>query len=122
MVLQSLVKSADKNLDEAMDWKEFEGFGDFDLVFRRWPQMWRILQEDLLAALNMCGGGEGKCFPLPWTTEDLKRCQAFPTLTMCVQVFLRAKGDRPTRPELCLPRRFPVPWMDPRRLARSQNN
>ena len=84
MVLQSLVKSADKNLDEAMDWKEFEGFGDFDLVFRRWPQMWRILQEDLLTALNMCGGGEGKCFPLPWTTEDLKRCQAFPTLTMCV--------------------------------------
>ena len=30
MILRSLVKSADKNLDGSMDWKEFEGFGDFD--------------------------------------------------------------------------------------------
>merc|ERR1712032_309707 len=74
MILQSLVKSADKNLDRAMDWQEFEGFGDFELVFKRWPRMWQILQDDLLAGMNACGGGrDGKCFPSPWTTEDLKR-------------------------------------------------
>jgi len=72
MILQSLVKSADKNLDRAMDWQEFEGFGDFELVFKRWPQMWQILQDDLLAGMSACGR-EGKCFPSPWTTEDLKR-------------------------------------------------
>ena len=81
MVLQSLVKSADKNLDEAMDWKEFEGFGDFELVFQRWPQMWRILRDDMLAGMNTCGGREEKCFPSPWTTEDLKRCPAFPAFS-----------------------------------------
>ena len=65
MILQSLVKSADKNLDEAMDWKEFEGFGDFELVFKRWPQMWWILSE-----------------PQLWQkTEDLRRCFVFPTLS-----------------------------------------
>ena len=65
MILQSLVKSADKNLDGGMDWKEFEGFGDFELVFKRWPQMWQILQDDMLAG----------------TTDDLKRCLAFPTFS-----------------------------------------
>ena len=82
MILQSLVTSADKNLDGAMDWKEFEGFGDFELVFKRWPQMWRILQDDMLAGMNSCGGGgEGNCFPSAWTTQDLKRCLlAFSTL------------------------------------------
>ena len=78
MILQSLVKSADKNLDRAMDWQEFEGFGDFELVFKRWPRMWQILQDDLLAGMNACGGGrDGKCFPSPWTTEDLKRCRIY---------------------------------------------
>jgi len=67
MILQSLVSSADKNLDGSMDWKEFEGFGDFELVFKRWPQMWNILQDDMLAGINR------NCYPLPWTTEDLKR-------------------------------------------------
>jgi len=73
MILQSLVKSADKNLDRAMDWEEFEGFGDFELVFKRWPQLWKILLADLSAGMNTCGGREGKCFPSPWTSEDLKR-------------------------------------------------
>jgi len=75
MILQSLVKSADKNLDGAMDWKEFEGFGDFDLVlYQRWPQMWKILRDDILSDMNTCaGGGKGSCFPSAWTTEDLKR-------------------------------------------------
>ena len=83
MILQSLVKSADKNLDRAMDWQEFEGFGDFELVFKRWPQMWQILQDDLLAGMNACGGGrDGKCFPSPWTTEHLKRCCNYYTSCM----------------------------------------
>ena len=64
MILQSLVSSADKNLDGDMDWKEFEGFGDFELVFKRWPRMWKILQDDMLAG----------------TTDDLKRCLAFQSL------------------------------------------
>ena len=38
-----------------------------------------------------------------------------------VQVFLRTRGDRPTHPELHLPRRSPVPWIDSPRLAPSQN-
>ena len=81
MILQSLVKSADKNLDRAMDWQEFEGFGDFELVFKRWPQMWQILQDNLLTGMNTCGPGrDGKCFPSPWTTEDLKRCRNLPEL------------------------------------------
>ena len=80
MILQSLVTSADKNMDGAMDWKEFEGFDDFELVFKRWPQMWKILQDDMLAGMNTCAGEDGNCFPSPWTTEDLKRCQAFPFL------------------------------------------
>ena len=74
MILQSLVKAADKNMDRAMDWEEFEGFGDFELVFKRWPQMWKILQDELLAGMNTCGGRERKCFPYAWTTEDLQRC------------------------------------------------
>ena len=107
MILQSLVKSADKNLDGAMDWKEFEGFGDFELVFKRWPQMWTILQEDMLAGMNSCDGvrEEGNCFPSGWSIEDLKRCLAFSILTdqHVSQVFLQARGDRPTHPELLLP-------------------
>merc|ERR1719234_49712 len=67
MILQPLVSSADKNLDGAMDWKEFEGFGDFEVVFKRWPHMWNILQDDMLAGISR------NCYPLPWTTEDLKR-------------------------------------------------
>ena len=82
MILQSLVKSADKNSDRAMDWQEFEGFGDFELVFKRWPQMWQILQDDLLAGMNACGR-DGNCFPSPWTTEDLMRCQTYCYILTC---------------------------------------
>ena len=74
MVLQSLVKSADKNLDEAMDWKEFEGFGDFELVFRRWPQMWRILQGVFFnwSALKMT-----KCQITCKSLQKSSKCQNF---------------------------------------------
>ena len=67
MILQSLVKSADKNLDGAMDFQEFDGFGDFELVFRRWPQMWKILKDDILASMNAS----------PLTRDDLKRCLVY---------------------------------------------
>ena len=62
MILQSLVKVADKNMDRAMDWEEFEGFGDFELVFKRWPQMWKILQDELLTGMNTCGGEKESAF------------------------------------------------------------
>ena len=61
------MKSADKNLDGAMDFQEFDGFGDFELVFRRWPQMWKILKDDILAGMNAS----------PLTRDDLKRCQVY---------------------------------------------
>ena len=32
MVLRSLVKSTDKNLDGGMDWAELEAFGGFELA------------------------------------------------------------------------------------------
>ena len=67
------MKSADKNMDGAMDWEEFEGFGDFELVFQRWPQMWWIIQYGMQAGRNVCEGRDGKCFPAPWTTQDLMR-------------------------------------------------
>ena len=114
MILQSLVTSADKNFDGAMDWKEFEGFGDFELVFKRWPQMWKILQDDMLSGMNTCAGEDGDCFPSPWTTEDLKRCQTFAFLfdQHFVQVFLQARGDHATHPKLILPCRHAVPSLD----------
>ena len=113
MILQSLVTFADKNLDEAMDWNEFEGFGDFELVFKRWPQMWKILQDDQLAVMNTCGGEEEKCFPSSWTTEDLMRCLIDCTPhKKSVQVLLQVRGDRSTHPQLVLPRRLPV-WLCP---------
>ena len=39
MILRSLVKSSDRNSDGGMDWEEFEGFGDFELVFLRWQEI-----------------------------------------------------------------------------------
>ena len=67
------MKSADKNMDGAMDWEEFEGFGDFELVFQRWPQMWWIIQDGMQAGMNVCKGRDGECFPALWTTQDLIR-------------------------------------------------
>ena len=114
MILQSLVTSADKNSDGAMDWKEFEGFGNFELVFKRWPQMWKTLQDDLLAVMNTCGGEEEMCFPSSWTTEDLKRCLIDHTSHQksIHQVLLQFRGDHSTPPQLVLPRRLPV-WLCP---------
>ena len=37
-ILQSLVRSSDKNSDGAMDFEELKTFGDFNLVYNIWPQ------------------------------------------------------------------------------------
>ena len=37
-ILQSLVRSSDKNSDGAMDFEELTTFGDFNLVYNIWPQ------------------------------------------------------------------------------------
>ena len=39
MILLSMVESADKNANGVMEWEEFRGFGDFDLVADKWPKM-----------------------------------------------------------------------------------
>ena len=97
-----------------MDWKEFEGFGDFELVFKRWPQMRKTLQDDMLAVMNTCGGEEEMCFPSSWTTEDLTRCliDHMDLSQKSIQVLLQVRGDHSTHPQLVLPRRLPV-WLCP---------
>ena len=30
-----------------------------ELVFKRWPHMWKILQDKILAGMNACGGRDG---------------------------------------------------------------
>ena len=37
-ILQSLVRSSDKNSDGAMDFEELTTFGDFNLAYNIWPQ------------------------------------------------------------------------------------
>ena len=68
MVLRSLVKSSDKNLDGVMDWGEFEAFGDFELAFKRWPEMWR---RRLDVNDNTSAGKD--CSSSMSTTSDLLR-------------------------------------------------
>ena len=46
-VLQSLVRSSDKNSDGAMDLEEFESFGDFNLVYTHWPQQIEMAKSSL---------------------------------------------------------------------------
>ena len=46
-VLQSLVRSSDKNSDGAMDLEEFESFGDFNLVYTHWPQQLEMAKSSL---------------------------------------------------------------------------
>ena len=46
MILQSLVASADTDDDGKMNWEEFESFGDFDLVFKKWIGRGHIRQEN----------------------------------------------------------------------------
>ena len=46
-ILQSLVRSSDKNSDGAMDFAEFESFGDFNLVYTHWPQQLEMAKSSL---------------------------------------------------------------------------
>ena len=65
MVLLSLVESADKNANEGMEWEEFEGLTDFELVFERWPEMWTTLQREMIpSGMQMSSSdGDKSCFP-----------------------------------------------------------
>ena len=67
MVLRSLVKSTDY-LDGGMDWGKFEAFGDFELAFKGWPEMWRrrLDANDNTSAGNDCSSSMS-------TTGDLLR-------------------------------------------------
>ena len=71
MVLLSLVESADKNANNRMEWEEFEGFGDFELISEKWPKMWETFQGEMLAGMWVDGSaGDKTCFP---SSSDLLR-------------------------------------------------
>ena len=72
MVLLSLVESADKNANDGMEWEEFEGFGDFELVSEKWPKMWETLQREMLAGMWTGGSGGDKTCCTP-SSSDLRR-------------------------------------------------
>ena len=72
MVLLSLVESADKNANDAMEWEEFEGFGDFELFAEKWPKMWKTFQREMLAGMWVGGSGGDKTCCVP-TSSDLRR-------------------------------------------------
>lgn len=55
MILRSLVKSSDRNSDGGMDWEELEGFGDFELVFLRWPEMWEMVARSQMSNKDFSG-------------------------------------------------------------------
>ena len=59
MVLLSLVESADKNANEEMEWEEFEGLTDFELVFEKWPKMWTTLQREMIPSGMQMGSSDG---------------------------------------------------------------
>ena len=69
MVLRSLVKSTEKNLDCGMDWAEFEAFEDFELASKRWPEMWRRR----LDVNDNTGSAGNDCSSSMSTTGDLLR-------------------------------------------------
>ena len=73
MILLSMVESADKNANGVMEWDEFRGFGDFDLVADKWPKMWETLQTEMLAGLWTGGSGSDKTCCAP-SSSDLLRC------------------------------------------------
>jgi len=72
MILLSMVESADKSANGAMEWEEFRGFGDFDLVADKWPKMWETLQTEMLAGLWTGGSGSDKTRCAP-SSSDLLR-------------------------------------------------
>lgn len=85
LFLQSLVASANKNGDNGMDFNEFEGFGDFGLIFEYAKiepgEIWQGLGE-ALQSFSVCDdttssssssrrGTDKKCFPLKESNTEL---------------------------------------------------
>ena len=87
MILLSMVESADKSANGAMEWEEFRGFGDFDLVADKWPKMWETLQTEMLAGLWTGGSGSDKTRCAP-SSSDLLRCSVR-SLIFRIKVFSR---------------------------------
>ena len=82
-----MVESADKNTNGVMEWEEFRGFGDFDLVADKWPKMWETLQTEMLAGLWTGGSGSDKTCCAP-SSSDLLRCSV-PSLIFRIRVLSR---------------------------------
>ena len=61
IILQSLVRTADKNGDKVMDFNEFEGFNDFEFIFLKWEGL-EETAKNALRRLTVCDGRE-TCFP-----------------------------------------------------------
>jgi len=59
-ILQSLVRSSDKNSDGAMDFEELTTFGDFNLVYNIWPQHLQMARGSGWG-MRKCDGNS--CFP-----------------------------------------------------------
>ena len=62
IVLQSFVRSADKNNDNAMDFAEMEGFDDFGFVYLKWKNWAYEPVMKMLQSFNVCAGANS-CFP-----------------------------------------------------------
>ena len=63
IILQSLVRTADKNGDKVMDFNEFEGFNDFEFIFLKWERL-EETAKNALRSLTVCNGRETEtCFP-----------------------------------------------------------
>ena len=62
IILQSFVRSADKNNDNAMDFAELEGFDDFGFVYLKWKNWAYEPAMKMLQSFNVCAGANS-CFP-----------------------------------------------------------
>jgi len=61
IILQSLVKTADRNGDKVMDFDEFESFSDFEFIFLKWENLGETA-KNALGSFTVCDGRE-TCFP-----------------------------------------------------------
>ena len=102
-------------------------------VWRLW-RLWACLQEmasdvvdpvwtsDVAGDWNEHMWWRGEVLSIIMDDRGLEEVSCLSNLVWCrsvLQVFLKARGDCSSHPELCLPRRSPVSWMDPWRLAQS---
>ena len=70
MILLPFVDSADKNGNGGMEWEEFEGFTDFELIFEKWPKMWETFWNEMLGGMWEGSSGMSCCAP---SSSDLRR-------------------------------------------------